>query len=98
MIIMLVYTAIGGAKVRSGLRQSIPSSSIDNCARVNATVPFSALGHTNRPRSNRLANRQSPSPSNHKSLTMSPRRPRNTKTWPEYGCAFSTASTCALSP
>ena len=52
----------------SGLRQSMPSSSIDSCARVSETLPLSACGHTNRPRSSRFENRQSPSPSNHKQL------------------------------
>ena len=32
-------------------------------------MPSSARGHTNRPRSSRLANRHSPSPSHHNSLT-----------------------------
>src|ERR1035438_205943 len=36
------YTASCGSHVRSGLRQSMPSSSIDNCARVNETVPLPA--------------------------------------------------------
>jgi hypothetical protein len=49
--------------VRTGRRQSIPSSSIDNCAALNATAPQVACGHTNRPRSRRLAKRHSPSPS-----------------------------------
>jgi hypothetical protein len=48
------YTAISGVAVRIGLRQSMPSSSMDNCARVSATFPLSAFGQTNRPRSNRL--------------------------------------------
>jgi len=30
----------------------MPSSSIDNCARLNDTTPWSALGQTKRPRSN----------------------------------------------
>ena len=41
----------------------MPSSSIDNCARVNETVPLAACGHTKRPRSKRLANKHNPSPS-----------------------------------
>src|SRR6266571_932015 len=52
------YTDNCGSQVRSGRRQSMPSSSIDNCARVSATVPLVACGHTKRPRSKRLANRQ----------------------------------------
>jgi hypothetical protein len=35
--------------VRTGRLQSMPSSSIDNCARVSETVPLSALGQMNRP-------------------------------------------------
>jgi hypothetical protein len=53
-VFFVFYTAISGVAVRTGLRQSIPSSSMDNCARLSATVPLSALGQTNRPRSNRL--------------------------------------------
>jgi hypothetical protein len=74
-----------GSQVRSGRRQSMPSSSIDNCARVSETLPLVACGHTKRPRSRRLANKQSPSPSNHNTLIKSPRRPRNTNTCPENG-------------
>jgi len=67
-----------------GLRQSMPSSSIDNCARLNDTTPWSALGQTKRPRSKRLANRQSRHhpPENFDEIA---RLPRKTKTWPEYG-------------
>jgi len=43
------YTASCGSQVRSGRRQSMPSSSIDNCARVNETVPLVACGQMNRP-------------------------------------------------
>jgi hypothetical protein len=49
------YTDNCGVQVRSGRRQSMPSSSIDNCARVNKTVPLVACGDTKRPRSSRLA-------------------------------------------
>ena len=52
----------------------------------------------NRPRSRRFENRHNPSPSNQRTFTMSPRRPRKTKTWPENGCSFSTVCTCALRP
>ncbi len=65
----------------------MPSSSIDSCARVSATVPLSVLGQTNRRRSNGFANRQSPSPSHHSNLIKSPRLPRNTNMWPAYGPA-----------
>ena len=33
-ITLVTQTATGGVQVRSGLRQSIPSSSIESCARV----------------------------------------------------------------
>ena len=69
-----------------------------SCARVRQTVPSVACGQMNRPRSRRLANRHSPSPSHHKSLTMSPLRPRKTKTCPENGCCSSTVCTFALRP
>jgi hypothetical protein len=48
------YPVIAGCQVLSGLRQSIPSSSIESCARVKETLPLSACGHTNRPRSSLL--------------------------------------------
>jgi hypothetical protein len=51
---MSLYIVIAGCQVRSGLRQSIPSSSIDNCARVSETLPQLACGHTKRPRSSRF--------------------------------------------
>jgi hypothetical protein len=35
-----------GAQVLCGLRQSIPSSNIDNCAGVSAKVPLVACGRT----------------------------------------------------
>ena len=44
-------------QLRRGARQSMPSSSIDNCAAVSTTDPSFACGHKNRPRSSRLANR-----------------------------------------
>ena len=37
------YTDNCGSQVRSGRRQSMPSSSIDNCARVSETVPLAGL-------------------------------------------------------
>jgi len=55
------YTDNCGSQVRSGRRQSMPSSNIDNWARVRETVPLVACGHTKRPRSNRFANRHEPS-------------------------------------
>jgi len=70
-----VYAAGSGSHVRSTRRQSMPSSSIDNCARVSDRAPLSALVQMKRPRSNRLVKRQSPSLSAHRSFTMSPLRP-----------------------
>lgn len=64
-----------GCQVRDGIRQSIPSSSIENCAGVNVTDPSRVIGHTNRPLSSRFANRQKPWPSQNKTFTRSPRRP-----------------------
>src|SRR4029077_1914471 len=76
----------------------MPSSSIDNCARVRETVPSKACGQTKRPLSKRLANRHSPSPSNQISFTRSPRRPRKMNTWPESGLSPNLLCTSALSP
>jgi hypothetical protein len=92
------YTIACGCQVRSGRRQSMPSRSIDSCARVSDTVPVSTFGQMKRPRSSRLANRQRPSPSYHNSLIRSPRRPRKTNTCPENGFVFSAVYTIALSP
>jgi hypothetical protein len=50
----MFYTAMAGAAVRIGLRQSMPSSSIESCARLNDTAPLSACGQIKRPRSRRL--------------------------------------------
>jgi hypothetical protein len=36
--------ANSGRRTRSGMRQSIPSGSIDSCARVNDTRPLSVTG------------------------------------------------------
>ena len=56
-----------------------PLSGIDSCAAVRTTDPSFACCHKNRPRSSRLANRHKPCPSRHRTLSRSPRRPRNTK-------------------
>jgi len=72
--------AMRGCHVRSGRRQSMPSSSIDSCAALSETLPVSACGQMNRPRSRRLVSRHMPSPSLHSSLTRSPRRPRKANT------------------
>src|SRR5664280_804438 len=59
------HSSMSGSAVRTGCRQSIPSSSIDSCAGVSDTDPFCACGHIKRPRSNRLAIKHSPVPSHH---------------------------------
>ncbi len=74
-----------GDQVRSGARQSIPSKSIESCAAVSDAEPSFACGHTNRPRSRRLAKRHRPWPSHHRSFTRSPRRPLKAKTAPPCG-------------
>ena len=56
----LTYPAVNGRQVRPGMRQSIPSSSIANWAGVTLNLPSAGDGHTNRPRSRRLENRQAP--------------------------------------
>ncbi len=49
------YPAISGRQLRAGMRQSIPSSSIESCAGVSETTPSLACGETKCPRSSRLA-------------------------------------------
>ena len=59
----MAYPAISGRHVRTGVRQSIPSKSIESCAGVISakpevcagTAPSRALGRTNRPRSSLFA-------------------------------------------
>ena len=80
-----IYTANCGVCVRTGRRQSIPSSNIDSCAGVKDTVPLVACGQTNLPLSSLFEKRHSPSPSNHNTLIKSPRLPRKIYTWPENG-------------
>jgi hypothetical protein len=55
-----VHPAFSGRQVRCGMRQSMPSSSIANCAAVRLTLPSRADGQTNLPRSSRLENRHAP--------------------------------------
>ena len=93
-----IYTANCGSHVRCGRRQSMPSNNIDSCARVNETTPSVARGQTNFPRSRRLQNKHSPSPSNQISFTRSPRRPRKMNTWPDIGLFSNLVCTSALSP
>ena len=89
--------AASGRQVRCGIRQSIPSSSIESCAGVTEIVPVFGDGQTKRPRSNRFENRQAPCPSHQMILIKSPWRPRNTNRWPENGSRDSTRSACAAS-
>jgi hypothetical protein len=49
------YTVAVGRAVQAGMRQSIPSNSIDSCAAVSVTTPLAACGQTNWPCSSRLA-------------------------------------------
>src|SRR5437773_4120213 len=90
------YTDNCGSQVRSGRRQSMPSSSIDNCARVSPTVPLVACGHTKRPRSSRFAIKHNPSPSYQRTLLRSPRHQRNTNSSSEKGFCPTLACTHAL--
>jgi len=64
---------------------------MDSCARLSADFPLSAFGQTKRP-----ANRHSPSPSHHRTLIRSPRRPRNTNTCPQNGSCSSFIWTAAI--
>lgn len=93
----LDYPVLKGRHVFRGIRQSIPSNSIDNCAAVTLTLPSFAAGQTKRPRSRRLLKRHAPWLSHQIILSRSPRRPRNTNRWPEYGSSSKTFSACAAS-
>ena len=50
------HPAVRGFQVFCGMRQSIPSSSIDNCAGLTVTLPSDAAGQTYLPFSKRLEN------------------------------------------
>ena len=65
-------TATCGSHVLSTRRQSMPSSSIESCARLSCTVPLSAFGQMNRPRSSRLATGTDHRHPTTGSFTMSP--------------------------
>ena len=56
----LSYPTVVGFQLFCGMRQSIPSSSIDSWDGLMLTLPFFAAGHTNRPRSSRFENRHAP--------------------------------------
>jgi hypothetical protein len=55
--------AISGRHVRTGIRQSMPSVSIDSCDGVSDTMPSRACGQMKWPRSSRLAYSTRPWPS-----------------------------------
>ena len=63
------HPAACGRHVRTGIRQSMPSSSMPSCAGVSTTQPSAGDGHTKRPFSSRFANRHSPWPSHHSALS-----------------------------
>lgn len=73
----------------------MPSSSIESWAGVTLILPSFAAGQTNRPFSRRLLKRHAPCASHQMILSRSPRRPRNTNRWPEYGSSLSTFSAWA---
>ena len=91
----LIYPAVKGRQVRCGNRQSMPSSSIANCAGVSAILPSFAAGQTNRHFSNRFKNKHAPCPSHQMILIRSPCRPRKTNIWPLKGFCCVVCSACA---
>ena len=95
LIIATDYPTCKGRHVRFGMRQSIPSSSTASCAEVRLILPSLAAGHTNRPCSSRLENRQAPCESHQIILSKSPRHPRNTNKCPENGSSARTFLACA---
>ena len=60
--------------------------------------PLAAAGQRKRPPSRRLASSTRPGPAKHRTLRMSPRLPRKTKTWPQNGFAASAVCTMAARP
>jgi len=92
------YPARSGAAVRSGQRQSMPSSSMESWADVRLTLPVFVNGQSNLPRSMRLENRHIPWPSNQSSLIRSPRLPRKANSAPECGDFSRTCWTNTASP
>src|SRR5690606_28871559 len=95
--VLLNYPACKGRHVFCGMRQSIPSSSMVSWDALRLTLPSFAAGQTKRPRSSRLENRHAPWASHQMIFNRSPRRPRNTNRWPEYGSSARTFSACAAS-
>ena len=95
--VLLGYPACVGRHVRCGVRQSMPSNSIDSCAAVRCTFPSLAAGQTNRPFSRRFMKRHAPCVSHQMIFNKSPRRPRKTNRCPEYGSSASSFFVCAAS-
>jgi len=89
---------VNGLHVRLGIRQSMPPSSMANCAGVTDIFPSAGEGHTKQPFSRRLENRHAPWPSNQITLIKSPRLPRNTNRCPENGSSAKTFSARAERP
>ena len=54
------YPTLSGRHVLCGMRQSMPSSSMDSCAGVMLIFPSFAAGQTNRPFSRRFENKHAP--------------------------------------
>jgi hypothetical protein len=79
-------------------RRSSPSSNADNCAADKCITPSSILGQRKMPSSSRLANRQSPVPSQKISLIRSARLARNTYIAPENGSTLMASRTRVASP
>ena len=67
--------AAPGRHARCGLLQSMPSSSMDSIAGVNATTPSRACGQTNRPRSSLFTYSDMPVSSCQRHFTRSAQRP-----------------------
>lgn len=98
----VLYPTSNGHHVRSGMRQSIPSSSIESWAAMIWILSSAACGQTKRPRSKRLVKRQVLPvnwllPSRQIILSESSRRPRKTNRCCENGSCSSWFSQSAAS-
>ena len=87
-----------GRAVQAGMRQSIPSVSIETWAWVSVTVPLPVCGHTNRAlgSSSRFAYRHRPWPSQCRALIRSPRRPLKMNSAPPYGLSDNAVYTSGI--
>jgi hypothetical protein len=85
--------------VRTGRRQSMPSSSIDNCARVSTTVPLFGLRPDEAPALQTLRKQAQPVaiPPQQLDQIAAPTA-EDTKTCPEKGSCSSAVCTSALRP